>query len=118
MIEKTQKQVTARDTQARREGNLENPDKMRSVECLPNKSAGTVLARHALTIVFVLAFLLQAPDAYAYIDPGTGSLLFQTGLALLLGAGLVFRHAWRRIARAIAWLFKPVKPSSRNDNSE
>ena len=43
-------------------------------------------------------FLLTERSAYAYIDPGTGNLLYQAALTLLLGLGL----AVRRIRGSIA----------------
>jgi hypothetical protein len=49
--------------------------------------------------VWLLLFVEQ--PAYAYIDPGTGSLIYQTALTLLLGAGLVFRRARVSIARFV-----------------
>ena len=39
-------------------------------------------------------FLLSERPAYAYIDPGTGSLIYQTVLTLILGLGLGVRR-WR-----------------------
>jgi hypothetical protein len=39
-------------------------------------------------------FLLLERPAYAYIDPGTGSLIYQTVLTLILGLGLGVRR-WR-----------------------
>ena len=38
------------------------------------------------------AFLLGELPAFAYVDPGTGSLLYQTALTVVLGLGLVFRR--------------------------
>jgi hypothetical protein len=32
-----------------------------------------------------------------YLDPGTGSILFQALLAALLGVGLITRVFWKRI---------------------
>lgn len=45
--------------------------------------------------------LLTERPAHAYIDPGTGSLIYQTALTLLLGAGLVVRRARGTIARFV-----------------
>lgn len=42
--------------------------------------------------------LLTERSAYAYVDPGTGSLLYQAALTLLIGLGL----AVRRIRGSIA----------------
>jgi hypothetical protein len=43
--------------------------------------------------------LISEQPAYAYIDPGSGSLIYQTILTLLLGAGFVFRRAFSSIGR-------------------
>jgi hypothetical protein len=53
----------------------------------------------ALTAAWLLLFTER--PAHAYIDPGTGSLIYQTALTLLLGAGLVLRRARGSIARFV-----------------
>jgi hypothetical protein len=45
----------------------------------------------------VLALLALAPDAHAYIDPGTGSLILQGLIAGLAAAAVVIRGYWYRI---------------------
>ena len=54
-------------------------------------------------IVATAAWLLLFNErpAYAYIDPGTGSLIYQTALTLLLGAGLVLRRFRGSVARFV-----------------
>lgn len=45
------------------------------------------------TLILTAALLLLSERAAsAYIDPGTGSLLYQTALAFVLGLGLVLRR--------------------------
>ena len=53
------------------------------------------------------AFLLTPKDAQAYIDPGTGSMVYQTILAILLGAGFVFRRTISKIVRVFRAITKP-----------
>ena len=49
-----------------------------------------------------LAILLVTPsDAWAYIDPGTGSYLFQIAAAGLLGAAYTLRRYWRVLASVV-----------------
>ena len=49
-------------------------------------------------IVFLLYFsLVTVPNAHAYIDPASGSFLFQVTIGALLGAGLAIKMFWRRI---------------------
>jgi hypothetical protein len=49
-------------------------------------------------ILVTLLCLIGEGDAFAYVDPGTGSLLYQTALTLILGFGLVFRRVRVTIA--------------------
>lgn len=67
-------------------------DRCRETACTPCRFAGDV------ALVFVALLAAERP-AYAYIDPGTGSLIYQTALTLLLGVGLVLRRARGSIAR-------------------
>ena len=53
----------------------------------------------AAAVAWLLLFNEQ--PAYAYIDPGTGSLIYQTALTLLLGAGLVLRRFRGSVARFV-----------------
>lgn len=62
-------------------------------------------------LIFSLGLILLANDAHAYLDPGSGSLLFQALLALLFSVGI----GWRRIKRLIGSLFK--KSPERLDDS-
>lgn len=46
----------------------------------------------------VALLLLGERSAFAYVDPGTGSLIYQTALTIVLGLGLVFRRVRVSIA--------------------
>ena len=48
----------------------------------------------ALAIAIDFAFLA---DASAYLDPGTGSFLFQTVIAVVLGAAFTLKTYWQRV---------------------
>ena len=49
-------------------------------------------------IIFAVAWLLIfAPDALAYLDPGTGRLIVQSVVAAVAAAGFAIRLYWRRI---------------------
>jgi len=43
------------------------------------------------------AALVVVPDAHAYIDPGTGSVLIQGLIAVVVGGLFYLRTAWGRI---------------------
>lgn len=47
--------------------------------------------------IFLLLFFSLAKNAYAYIDPGTGSYILQILIGILLGALFAFKLAWRKI---------------------
>ena len=53
--------------------------------------------------IFTVAFLCFAflflflPSANAYLDPGTGSFLFQALVGAILAAGLATKLFWRKI---------------------
>jgi hypothetical protein len=46
--------------------------------------------------------LLAERPVHAYLDPGSGSLIYQTAIGLLLGFGFMFR----RVAAGVARFFK------------
>jgi hypothetical protein len=43
------------------------------------------------------ALMLAAPDANAYIDPGTGSIILQSLIAAIVGGLFFLRSWWGRI---------------------
>jgi hypothetical protein len=49
-----------------------------------------------LSIAVVLALLFPT-DAFAYLDPGTGSMVVQSVIAVLAAAGYAIRLYWSRI---------------------
>ncbi len=53
-----------------------------------------------LAVVVFISLCLSSRNAYAYIDPGTGSYLFQMAMASLLAATFVLRAFWGRIKAA------------------
>jgi hypothetical protein len=70
-------------------------------------------------ILLVYLTMIAIPPAHAYIDPGSGSFLFQVLIGGLLGAAVVVKAFWRRI-----WAFftrrsrtepHPVGPTPRED---
>lgn len=48
--------------------------------------------------VFVLYFgVVAVPSAHAYIDPGSGSFIFQVLIGGLLAGAVAVKHFWKRI---------------------
>lgn len=50
-----------------------------------------------IIIVFFAYLLLFSPNAYAYLDPGTGSYLLQILAAVLFGSIFVIKLWWNKI---------------------
>ena len=56
--------------------------------------------------LFVATQLVIAPDdAYAYLDPGTGSYMLQIVLGVMLGAAFAIKVFWFRIRAFFGGLF-------------
>ncbi len=50
----------------------------------------------------------QFPRSLAYLDPGSGSILFQILLAALLGMGVLVRAQWSKIKALFKRKSKPI----------
>lgn len=62
-------------------------------------------------LALCLAALLCVPvTASAYLDPGTGSLIFQSLLAVLFGVGVAFRQVRAWVAKAWAFILRRPPP--------
>jgi hypothetical protein len=59
--------------------------------------------------LFVVFHLLFLKNAYAYLDPGTGSYLFQLTIAGLIGLLFTVKTFWRRIKAFFNNLFSKLK---------
>ncbi len=55
-----------------------------------------------MAVAVVLVVLSSEQPAHAYLDPGSGSLIYQAALGLLLGFGFMFR----RVASGVSRFFK------------
>ena len=54
--------------------------------------------RYSFILLMTFCFyFVVIPVANAYIDPGTGSALFQAAIAGVLAAGVTFKLFWHRI---------------------
>ena len=51
----------------------------------------------SLTVVYLFVFLIAATSVYAYIDPGSGSILFQVLVGGVLAMAATVRLYWKRI---------------------
>ena len=72
----------------------------------PGDGNGLTMKQYGLSMKIALAtiavMLAAATDAYAYIDPGTGSYILQIVLASLLGAAFAIKLYWNRLKSLFA----------------
>ena len=65
---------------------------------------------HSKRIIIQLFFLsmvgLIVNPATAYLDPGTGSMLVQTLIAVLMGLGLTIKIYWQKIKDKLSMVIK------------
>ena len=52
---------------------------------------------YVLTVLCLAFCLVSLPAANAYVDPGTGSFVFQAIVGGILAAALAIKMFWRRI---------------------
>lgn len=70
------------------------------MKIVPGKTLGLVFG---LSTFFVLA----PSEAFAYIDPGTGSFIFQAVAGALIGVAFFVRSSWDRIRERVRQFFGP-----------
>jgi hypothetical protein len=69
-------------------------------------------ATHLLLCAALITSLVILPRAaFAYLDPGTGSYIFQVLLATLLGGLVTLRMYWHRLKERL----RGSKPSSKDE---
>ena len=56
-------------------------------------------------MLVTLLYVAFAPPAYAYLDPGTGSYIFQLLIAGVVGLAFVIKVFWGRIKGFFGGLF-------------
>jgi len=60
-------------------------------------------------ILLIFIFFLPSINAYAYLDPGTGSLILQALLGVLAAIGAYITLYWRKLKNLINKIFKKNK---------
>lgn len=58
-----------------------------------------------ILLVVMMLYLFFPPFAYAYLDPGTGSYIFQLLLAGIVGLLFVIKAYWAKIKLLFARVF-------------
>ena len=59
-----------------------------------------------LMIIPLMIYQFSVPDVFAYIDPGTGSMIIQMIIGGLVGTGIAVKVFWYRIKSALSPSFK------------
>ena len=75
-------------------------------KCGTNKENKVRLNSIFLILIGVFCY---AQDAHAYLDPGTGSLILQTLVALFLGAVFTAKLWWFRLKTFLSRIFSKKK---------
>ena len=58
-----------------------------------------------LALLFTTSFFVS--DAYAYLDPGTGSVIIQALIGVLVGLGITLKIYWSKLREKLSGYSKP-----------
>jgi hypothetical protein len=70
-------------------------------------------AHRGLIGAVLLALFATALPRASYLDPGTGSYVFQVVVGTILGVGVAVKMTWRRM-----WAFMSRKPKVRQEEDD
>ena len=70
-----------------------------------------------LSCFAVLLLALAAEPAFAYLDPGTGSMLLQVILGGVAAVGVALKLFWHKIRVAVGLSKKPAPESASEDDT-
>ena len=62
-------------------------------------------------ILLIFIFFVPSANAYAYLDPGTGSMILQALLGVLAAVGAYITLYWRKFKNLINKIFQKKKDS-------
>jgi len=66
-------------------------------------------------VMFICVIFVSVSQAYAYLDPGTGSMVVQAVIAALAAAGVAFSVFRRKLRAFVARMFGKGKNSKDED---
>jgi dolichol kinase len=69
----------------------------------------------ALTFAGLLATIFYSAPAYAYLDPGTGSIILQLLLGGVAGGLVIFKLYWARLK---SFFVRDPKPQDKSEDPE
>jgi hypothetical protein len=68
-----------------------------------------------LVIILIFGF---PSSTHAYLDPGTGSYIFQLILAAIVGLGFVVKIYWKRIRAFFTGMFSKATDANHDENED
>lgn len=68
-----------------------------------------------LSILIFFLFFAFPKNAYAYLDPGTGSYLFQLLMATILGLSFSIKIFWKNVKNFFSGIFSKKNKNKTND---
>jgi ABC-type Na+ efflux pump permease subunit len=69
-------------------------------------------------VLVILLYLTFTPPAFAYLDPGTGSYIFQIIIAAIVGLGFIVKIYWAKIKAFLTRTFsKKAETPGENENA-
>tara|TARA_Y100001970_G_C14239873_1_gene864212 strand:- start:1482 stop:1706 length:225 start_codon:yes stop_codon:yes gene_type:complete len=69
----------------------------------------------ALTLLFIYFFFINT-NAYAYLDPGTGSFILQAIIGFLAAISAGFIYYWNKVKNFFLKIFKKNNLDEKTDN--
>jgi O-antigen/teichoic acid export membrane protein len=69
-----------------------------------------------LIILNIITIFLIVTNAYAYLDPGTGSFILQAIIGFLAALSAGFLYYWTKVKNFFLKLFKKNKNDEKTDN--
>ena len=67
-------------------------------------------------ILLIFIFFIPSVNAYAYLDPGTGSFILQAIIGFLAALSAGFLYYWTKVKNFFLKLFKKNKNDEKTDN--
>ena len=69
-----------------------------------------------MKFLLILALLMLATPAWAYLDPGTGSMLLQVILGGIAAVGVAIKLGWHKIRAALGF-GKKTEPEEKQEHN-
>jgi hypothetical protein len=77
------------------------------------------MARKFDIVLLAALFACLSSPAFAYLDPGTGSMIAQVIIGAIAAALVSIKLAWRRIVDAVGWVFgREPRPRAEPERKE